>query len=109
MLELLRADRRRTFEIWMQQGLDDAPVLEEIADLAAEARVPIRYTSAYELDARATSEVHQGVIAHAEPLQPVPLESLIESAEHPPFLLVLDGVTDPHNLGAVMRSAPAWE
>jgi 23S rRNA (guanosine2251-2'-O)-methyltransferase len=105
VLELLSADKRRCFEIYMQQGLDGAAVLDEIAELASEARVPIRLVGAFELDDRAKSEVHQGVIARAEPLQPVALEALIERRDTAPFLLVLDGVTDPHNLGAVFRSA----
>ena len=100
----LHAGSRRTFEIFMQQGLDNAVVLDEIAELADEARVPVRLVSAFDLDYRARSEVHQGVIAIAEPLQPVDLEALIEGRKTPPFLLVLDGVTDPHNLGAVLRS-----
>ena len=107
VLELLSAERRRTTEIWMQQGLDGAAVLDQISDLAASARVPLRVVSSYELDERATSEVHQGVVARAEPPQPVALEELVELGDTAPFLLVLDGVTDPHNLGAVLRSALA--
>lgn len=89
----------------MQQGLDSAAVLDEIADLAADARVPVRLVSSFDLDYRARSEVHQGVIAIAEPLSSVDLDVLVEARKTPPFLLVLDGVTDPHNLGAVLRSA----
>jgi 23S rRNA (guanosine2251-2'-O)-methyltransferase len=89
----------------MQQGLDSSAVLDEIADLASDARIPVRLVGSYELDDRATSEVHQGVIARAEPLQPVAIEALVGSRDALPFLLVLDGVTDPHNLGAVFRSA----
>jgi 23S rRNA (guanosine2251-2'-O)-methyltransferase len=103
--ELLFAERRRTFELWLQEGLDNAPVLDEITELAREARVPVRQVGAYQIDDLAKSQVHQGVIALAEPLEPVSLDDLVEKRSPAPFLLVLDGVTDPHNLGAVLRSA----
>jgi len=89
----------------MQADLDRSPVLAEILDLAREQRVPVRTVGAYELDDLARSEVHQGVIARAEALEPVSLDALVEERSTTPFLLVLDGVTDPHNLGAVLRSA----
>ena len=54
--------------------------------------------------------VHQGVVAQVSPSQvwgEAMLEELLDRAEGPPLLLVLDGVTDPHNLGACLRSADA--
>ena len=103
--ELLSAERRRTYELWLQDGLDKAPVLDEIVEMAREAHVPVRMVGAYQLDDLAKSEVHQGVIALAEPLVSMSLDDLVEQRSPAPFLLVLDGVTDPHNLGAVLRSA----
>jgi len=103
--ELLFAERRRTYELWLQEGLDHAPVLDEIAELAREARVPVRRVGAYQLDDVAKSQVHQGVVALAESLEAVSLDDLVEKRTPAPFLLVLDGVTEPHNLGAVLRSA----
>jgi len=91
----------------MQADLDNAPVLDEILELAREQRVPVRTVRAFELDDLARSEVHQGVIARAAALEPVSVDALVEERSTPPFLLVLDGVTDPHNLGAVLRSALA--
>jgi 23S rRNA (guanosine2251-2'-O)-methyltransferase len=105
VLELLSVERRRTNELFMQADLDNAQVLDEILDLAREQRVPVRTVRAYELDDLARSEVHQGVIARADALEPVALDDLVAEHGAPPFLLVLDGVTDPHNLGAVLRSA----
>ena len=103
--ELLSVERRRTNELFIQGDLDDARVLDEILDLAREQRVPVRTVRAYELDDFARSEVHQGVIARADALESVELDDLVADHGAPPFLLVLDGVTDPHNLGAVLRSA----
>jgi 23S rRNA (guanosine2251-2'-O)-methyltransferase len=105
VLELLRVERRRTHQLLVQADLDSAQVLEEILELAKEQRVPVRTVRADELDDLARSEVHQGVIARADALEPVTLDDLVASQGTPPFLLVLDGVTDPHNLGAVLRSA----
>ncbi|MFM2119040.1 MAG: hypothetical protein RL722_508 [Pseudomonadota bacterium] len=52
------------------------------------------------------SDRHQGVVARAEVRKPVhSLDDLLDAVEGPPLLLVLDGVTDPHNLGACLRSA----
>jgi 23S rRNA (guanosine2251-2'-O)-methyltransferase len=53
----------------------------------------------------AGSEVPQGVVAFAQRIAPVTLASLVAAAKAKPFLVVLDGVTDPQNLGAVMRTA----
>ena len=54
--------------------------------------------------------VHQGIVARVKPgrqYQETDLPDLLASLDHPPFLLILDGVTDPHNLGACLRSADA--
>jgi 23S rRNA (guanosine2251-2'-O)-methyltransferase len=103
--ELLAAERRRTNELFIQADLDSAAVLDEILELAHEQRVPVRSVRAYELDDLARSEVHQGVIARADALEVVELDDLVVEHGAAAFLLVLDGVTDPHNLGAVLRSA----
>ena len=100
--ELLRAGKRRVHEVYLAEGTDDAPILVEIEDLAREGRVPVRSVPRARLQSMATSEAPQGVLAKAAPLTGVSLASL---AEGRPFLVVLDGVTDPGNLGAVLRSA----
>ena len=89
----------------MAAGLDPAPILEDIRALASEARVPVREASRSAFEALAHTESAQGVLADAAPLPTVELEELLD---HPrPFLVMLDGITDPHNLGAVFRSADA--
>lgn len=103
--ELLAVGRRRTLEVAIQRGQDESPVLDEITELARRAGVPVRIVGPETLGERARSEVHQGVIARAEPVVPVELSALVEPSASRPFLLALDGVTDPHNLGAVLRSA----
>ena len=104
MLELLRVGRRNVDEVWVATDLDDSPVVAEIVDIARSRRVTVNEVSRRRLEAEATSEAPQGVIARAAPLRPVELEDLLEGPAVP-FLLVLDGITDPGNLGALLRTA----
>ncbi|WP_421118408.1 23S rRNA (guanosine(2251)-2'-O)-methyltransferase RlmB [Aquihabitans daechungensis] len=105
--ELLLANRRDAREIWLAQDLDPAPVLEDIRELAAEARVVVKEVGRGKLDAAARTDAPQGVIAFAKPLPEADLDDLIarRSGKPPPFLLCSDGITDPGNLGALLRSA----
>ena len=101
--ELLAARRRPAVDVWMSQDVAPAPILRRIEDLATEARVPVRRVSRSRLEAEATTEAPQGVVAHARPLPEEDLEVLARAPQA--FLLAVDGVTDPHNLGALLRSA----
>lgn len=101
--EALRARRRKVGEIWMGGDLEPAPILEEIMELARRAGVPVRMTP--RLDSLARTDSPQGVVARAEPL-PVAIDDEL-LADPAAFLLALEGVTDPRNLGAVLRSAEA--
>jgi 23S rRNA (guanosine2251-2'-O)-methyltransferase len=91
----------------MAEGMDAASILDEIESLAAARRVKIDYVSRRRIDSLARTDGAQGVVAMARPIEDLPLESLCEpsSRGRVPFLLVLDGITDPHNLGALLRSA----
>lgn len=105
--ELLLANRRDTREIWMASDLDPAPVLDDIRELAGEARVLVKVVGRGKLDAAARTDAPQGVIAFARPLPDVALEDLLRHrpGTGAPFLLLSDGITDPGNLGALLRSA----
>jgi 23S rRNA (guanosine2251-2'-O)-methyltransferase len=105
--ELLLANRRDTREIWMAADLDPAPVLDDIRELAAEARVVIKEVGRSKLDAAARTDAPQGVIAFARPLPEVSVDDLLGPGYggSSPFLLLSDGITDPGNLGALLRSA----
>ncbi len=104
--EALRAGRAT--RVLIQRDLGDRPRLSAIAALAQDAGVPVRLVPPEELDALAGAERHQGVAAEAEAFQYFTLHDLMERPRAgDPFLLVLDGVEDPHNLGAILRSADA--
>jgi 23S rRNA (guanosine2251-2'-O)-methyltransferase len=102
--ELLIAGRRRAYEIWIAGDSDPSEVLDDIRDIARVNRVPVVEVSRRKLDATARSEAPQGVLAHAAPLPAVPFDSLLaQKSGKPPFLVAVDGVTDPGNLGALLR------
>jgi len=106
--ELLLAGRRRVREILVAEDQDDTEVLQDIVDLALDLKVPVREVTRTRLFAEARTESPQGVVAHAGELPEVELDDLARRKSpqgHPPFLLAVDGVTDPGNLGALLRSA----
>jgi 23S rRNA (guanosine2251-2'-O)-methyltransferase len=105
--ELLLAGRRKVRELWVANDVEDAGVIADIVDLASDRRVQILEVSRKKLDAQARSEAPQGVLAKAAPLREADLDDLAKPAKGapPPFLVAVDGVTDPGNLGALLRSA----
>ena len=105
--ELLLAGRRKVRELWVATDLEDAGVIADIVDLASDQRVPVLEVSRKKLDAQARSESPQGVLAKANPLPEAELDDLARTTKGgpAPFLVAVDGVTDPGNLGALLRSA----
>lgn len=104
--ELLVAGRRRVHEVIVSTDRTNAPVLDDILTLARQLSVPVRELGRAKLAAEARTDSHQGVIAVAAPLVPVDLDELLERRDGTdPFLLAADGVTDPGNLGALLRTA----
>jgi 23S rRNA (guanosine2251-2'-O)-methyltransferase len=101
----------RVSQLWLGQERDAAARLAELRELAQQAGVPVAAAGADELDRLAQGERHQGAVAAIVPRAGDPETQLEEALEAcgttPPLLLVLDGVTDPHNLGACLRSADA--
>lgn len=102
--ELLLAGRRRTREIWVASDLDDNETVADILEIAKHERVPVQYVARKRLEAAARSEAPQGVIAYADGVPEVELSVLIKRTPgRVPFLVAVDGVTDPGNLGALLR------
>lgn len=105
MRELLIAQRRKVQEIWLSAELADDEGVADIVALARANRVPLAHVARAKLDARARSESPQGVIAFATEIPETDLADLIRRRPgHAPFLVAIDGVTDPGNLGAIIRN-----
>ncbi|ACO77009.1 RNA methyltransferase TrmH, group 3 [Azotobacter vinelandii CA] len=105
---LLRHHPRRVKRLWLAEGRQD-PRVQALLELARQARIAVGQRERRELDEWAEG-VHQGVVAEVSPSQvwgEAMLDELLDRCEGPPLLLVLDGVTDPHNLGACLRTADA--
>lgn len=104
--ELLQANRRRVKHLLLAEGMDPAPILDEIEALALKRRVKVERVSRRRIDQVARTEGSQGVVALASPVEETAFDALCKpSGRRQPFLLVLDGITDPHNLGSLLRSA----
>jgi 23S rRNA (guanosine2251-2'-O)-methyltransferase len=100
VLELLRAGRRPVRSVWLARDLDPDPVLDEIISRAGSA---LRLVPAEQVLAASRSDAPQGVVARAEPLPSARLDALLATPDA--FLVALDSITDPRNLGAVLRAA----
>jgi 23S rRNA (guanosine2251-2'-O)-methyltransferase len=107
VLELLSVGRRTVRRVLLAEEQDPSPQLDRIEQLAARLRVPVETVPRARLDAQARTDAPQGVVALARPLTPVTLEDLAKPTRKgtAPFLLVAAGITDPRNLGALLRSA----
>ncbi|CAB4889426.1 unannotated protein [freshwater metagenome] len=104
--ELLLAGERRTYEIVISNEVERVDIISDILDLADELRVPVTNVSRTKLDSVSHTDAPQGIVARAGEIAETPLEKLFETVDgQAPFLLAVDGVTDPGNLGALLRIA----
>ena len=84
--------------------------IREIVNLARESGAVVETVPRSQIEAAAKGFRHQGVLAYTSPVEYTPLEEILDTAQRkdgPPFLLLLDELEDPHNLGAVLRTADA--
>jgi 23S rRNA (guanosine2251-2'-O)-methyltransferase len=115
---LLERQAERVQRVYLARGRDDARAAA-IVSLAAAAGVPLERLDAQRLERLAEGAVHQGVVAEVRPLAPWSEDDLtgalarlegeggFAATRRAPLLLALDGVQDPHNLGACLRTADA--
>jgi 23S rRNA (guanosine2251-2'-O)-methyltransferase len=106
---LLKSAPQRVIEIYMVQGRNDQR-LQKIVNAAQSNGIHCQVVNRNKLDELVSDENHQGVVAVCTPgvtYDETWLFNLLDNLNEPAFLLILDGVTDPHNLGACMRSAEA--
>lgn len=106
---LLANPHRMTKKLYVSLDREDNR-LQEIIDKAMQANINIEKVSMHKMNQRFADFTHQGVVACASSLPKYNeshLLALLESSKHPALILILDGITDPHNLGACLRTADA--
>lgn len=108
VLEALRAGRPIN-KILLAEGSNKA-YFKEIAALARERNILLQYVDKKQLDQMTGGDVHQGILAQAAAKEYADWEDIVEKAQangRIPLIIVLDEVEDPHNLGAILRTADA--
>jgi 23S rRNA (guanosine2251-2'-O)-methyltransferase len=103
VLEALRAGRVKELRVVARA----AGRVADLLDAADRAGVPVRRVGAGDLDRAARGGVHQGVVAHLADAMQYDIADLVDGSSHAPLIVVLDGVEDPHNVGAILRTADA--
>ena len=106
VLEALRAGRA-VDRILLASGVGRAAVAD-LLELARQRGVPVESVPRTVVDAEAATGAHQGILAVVAPIEPIDLTELLAlplAGREPPFFLAMDGIEDPHNLGALARSA----
>lgn len=96
-------------KLWIASG-DREGSVAEIAALAKERGIVVQYVERAKIEALAGGHRHQGVLAYVAPVPYAELEDILKAAEakgEAPFLVLLDELEDPHNLGALLRTADA--
>jgi 23S rRNA (guanosine2251-2'-O)-methyltransferase len=104
--EVLRAGRRQILGLYLAHGVREKGRLEDILDLCSRKNVPVEWAPRHQLDSLHSS--HQGVALQVGPYPYSDLGEILALAEErsePPFVLILDTLQDPQNLGTLLRTA----
>jgi 23S rRNA (guanosine2251-2'-O)-methyltransferase len=104
--EVLRADRRDTFHLQISKGAGDKGRLKDIIHLATKQRVPITRVERFQIDSLGPN--HQGVALNVSAYPYQTIYDILEKAssqDESPFILILDTLQDPQNLGTLLRTA----
>jgi 23S rRNA (guanosine2251-2'-O)-methyltransferase len=108
--EMLRAGRREVFKLLLARGIKSRGIVSQILDLAERAQIPVQAVDRRELDKFGGEVNHQGLAAEVSGYPYIELADLLDAdleGGSPPFLLLLDHVQDPQNLGSLLRTAEA--
>jgi len=102
--EMLIAQKRRVFEVYIADDIENVAIVDDIIALAADQRVPLHRVARKDIERMARSEAPQGVIAKGAELPEADIGEFLRGMGEKPFIVAIDGVTDPGNLGAILRS-----
>lgn len=108
VLEAYRAGKTID-KLYVQDGVKDGPIQSIIREAKKQDTI-VNFVSRERLNQMSEEGHHQGVIAHAAAYEYAEVEDILKAAEEkgePPFIFLLDGIEDPHNLGAIIRTAEA--
>lgn len=106
VLEALKADRTVN-RIYLEKDLKD-PIIEKIYAVARSKGIVVTYLEKRKLDQMSETRNHQGIIADVAPYSYAEVDDILKKADslgQPPFIFILDGITDPNNLGSIIRTA----
>jgi 23S rRNA (guanosine2251-2'-O)-methyltransferase len=107
--EMLRAQRRRVEKVILAEGAEVKGILADILNLSRQARIPVERAERFVLE-RLVGREHQGIIAQVSDYpytSPEEIIALAHARQEPPFLLALDALQDPQNVGSLLRTAEA--
>jgi 23S rRNA (guanosine2251-2'-O)-methyltransferase len=104
--EALKANPARIERVCIERGQKN-PRIQEIVDLARHCHVRISFEDKSWLDRKTEGGRHQGVLCYASEMATFEPDEILAQAKSPGLLLILDGIEDPHNIGAILRSAEA--
>ncbi len=109
VMEVLKAGRRKVESIFYVLQADQR--LKDVLELAQKKGIALKTASTHQLDQRTQNGMHQGILAVVEPVQPYDLDffiDMVKSKSPTPVVVVMDSIEDPHNFGAILRSAEAF-
>lgn len=108
VIEALQSGREINKMIFLEGSKDKN--MQKIIEMAKAKKMLIQFSERRIMDKMTDGENHQGVIAYVSPYEYYELDELIKIAKdkgEPPFLIICDEITDPHNLGSIIRTANA--
>ena len=103
VIEALRGGRVREVRVAVRSSERH----QQLLALAREAGVPVRTIASDEVERESKGGVHQGVVATVDATKEYTIDELARGTDGPPLIVVLDGIEDPHNLGAILRTVDA--
>ncbi len=109
VLEVLKAGRRKVEALFV--AAEAARKMPDIIGLAEKKQIPVKNASNHQLEQRSHGGLHQGVLAVVDPLVMHELDffiDLVRGKSPTPVVVVLDSIEDPHNFGAIIRSAETF-